>query len=832
MGHAAEAIDPFLSALPQLQGHPVETVAVLNRLGVAYQERGQTGDAFGIYQKALAISQKEGDPSGQAGALNGLGQIYANWGEFESARRDYERSLELWRQLGYAAYEADLLGNLAELDLVVGRLEDARDASSKALAIHQERRDQGGEINSLRKLGEVLTQLDKPKPALQVLERSVDLARKIGNKRYWLWSLEALGVALLREKSLDRASTVYDQARDLSLELQSPHDTAEVVSDLAEIAELRGDRPAALAGFEQARAMYERLGEPAAVAWTLASRASAYQAADSLPEARADLEAALAIVENLRVKPRASASRASFLASRHGYYETYIDVLMRLGRRRSDKAYEQLAFEASERARARALLDDLGRSGTLLLSGVDGKLQEQAVGLEHRLRDLEGQLQGISSDGREADASRSAVKAEIEATVEKQDALRKQIQQNHPHYAALTQPHPLSLQEIQEQVLEDGTVLLAYSLGEDRSYLWLIRRSSWTSRELPGRRVIEAAAIDLYNALSRQNPKANAEAVRATAAKLSQLVIQPIASELGQDRLVVVADGALQYIPFATLPASPALPGRLLIREHEIVSLPSASIPAVLRQEIAGRPSPPKLLAALADPVFQASDERVPEAFRKISSYSSSTGLADVLRSARDLGISGFGRLRYSQIEAKAIVSLAPPGMSFLALGFDATRDLALQSILRQYRILHFATHSLLDSRHPDLSGIVLSLVDAHGRPLDGFLRAYDIYNLSLPVDLVVLSACQTALGKDVKGEGLISLTRGFMYAGAPRVVVSLWNVSDRGTAEFMTRFYRSMLVGGLKPAAALRAAQISMSEDPQWSPNSWAGFVLQGEWR
>jgi tetratricopeptide (TPR) repeat protein len=374
-GHAAEAIDPFLRALPRLEGHPVETVAVLIRLGSAYQDRGQTGIAFGIYQKALAISQKVGDFSGQAGVLNRRGQIYANWGEFESARGDYESSLELWRQMGSAEYEADLLGNLAELDLVVGRLEDARDASSKALAIHQERRDQGGEINSLRKLGEALTQLDKPKPALQVLERSVDLARKIGNKRYWLWSLEALGVALLREKSLDRASTVYDQARDLSLELQSPHDTAEVVSDLAEIAELRGDRPAALAGFEQARAMYERLGEPAAVAWTLASRASAYQAADSLPEARADLEAALAIVENLRVKPRASASRASFLASRHGYYETYIDVLMRLGRRRSDKAYEQLAFEASERARARALLDDLGRSGTLLLSGVDGKLQ-------------------------------------------------------------------------------------------------------------------------------------------------------------------------------------------------------------------------------------------------------------------------------------------------------------------------------------------------------------------------------------------------------------------------------------------------------------------------
>jgi CHAT domain-containing protein len=152
---------------------------------------------------------------------------------------------------------------------------------------------------------------------------------------------------------------------------------------------------------------------------------------------------------------------------------------------------------------------------------------------------------------------------------------------------------------------------------------------------------------------------------------------------------------------------------------------------------------------------------------------------------------------------------------------------------LSEYQIVHFATHSLLNNRHPELSGIVLSLVDERGRSQDGFLRLNEIYNLKLHADLVVLSSCQTALGKEVKGEGLIGLTRGFMYAGAPRVVASVWKVSDNATAELMTRFYRKMFEEGMRPSEALRMAQISLYEERQWrAPYYWAAFILQGEWK
>jgi CHAT domain-containing protein len=174
-----------------------------------------------------------------------------------------------------------------------------------------------------------------------------------------------------------------------------------------------------------------------------------------------------------------------------------------------------------------------------------------------------------------------------------------------------------------------------------------------------------------------------------------------------------------------------------------------------------------------------------------------------------------------------------PPGTGLHATGFDANRAAAVSPALAEYRIVHLATHGVLNTRQPDLSGVVLSLVDAAGRPQDGFLRLHDIYNLRLNADLVVLSACQTALGRDVGGEGLVGLTRGFMYAGAKAVVASLWQVDDESTSELMKRFYRGMLEEKRRPADALRAAQLDMSRQRRWSaPFHWAGFVLQGDWR
>jgi CHAT domain-containing protein len=242
----------------------------------------------------------------------------------------------------------------------------------------------------------------------------------------------------------------------------------------------------------------------------------------------------------------------------------------------------------------------------------------------------------------------------------------------------------------------------------------------------------------------------------------------------------------------------------------------------------------------LADPVFDPKDERLREQPGQQPSLSTSLPQrgSDLTRSADDLGLTRNGRLYlnrllYTRNEADAVMAVTPPGKGLLAVDFEASRAVAISPALAKYRIVHFATHGIFNNKHPELSGLVLSLVDKQGKPQDGFLKLQDIYNMRLPVDLVVLSGCETGLGEQVNGEGLINLTRGFMYAGATRVVASLWNVSDIATASLMADFYKAMERDGMRPAAALRTAQTQMWKQKQWSsPYYWAAFQIQGEWQ
>jgi CHAT domain-containing protein len=290
-----------------------------------------------------------------------------------------------------------------------------------------------------------------------------------------------------------------------------------------------------------------------------------------------------------------------------------------------------------------------------------------------------------------------------------------------------------------------------------------------------------------------------------------------VAGTLGESRLAIVAPGALQYLPFAALP-DPST-HQPLIAGHEIVSLPSISVLKELRRKTGGQNRALDSIAVLADPVFRADDPRVTGA---PSPGSAGSGTVET----------GFERLPWTRREAEAISSIAQEAGRKIQtdLDFDASRDQVFG--LGQYRVIHFATHGLLDSREPELSGLVLSLVDREGKPRNGFLRIHDIYGLTLDADLVVLSGCRTALGREIRGEGLLGLTRGFLYAGSDKVMASLWAVRDQATSELMQRFYRALLVNGKSPAAALREAQLSLRREARWrDPYFWAGFTLQGDW-
>jgi CHAT domain-containing protein len=339
------------------------------------------------------------------------------------------------------------------------------------------------------------------------------------------------------------------------------------------------------------------------------------------------------------------------------------------------------------------------------------------------------------------------------------------------------------------------------------------------------------------------------------------MLLGPVAAHLGQKRLLVVPDGALEYLPFAALTvpgqASTAIPqnarGQVpfvpLMVHHEVTSIPSASTLAVLRRELQGRTPAEKVVAVFADPVFDKADERMTGALSRSASGGhhrvAAAGGEEKIAVAEKIAASeleepgkssdevpALPRLPYTRQEAEAILALAPATGRKAALGFEANRTAAMSEDLSKYRIIHFATHSFLDSMHPELSGIALSMLDRQGRTQEGFLRSHEVFNLRLGAELVVLSGCRTGLGKEVKGEGLYGMTRGFMYAGSKRVLVSLWDVQDQATARLMTDFYRGLL-GPKRPntAAALRAAQIAIWREGRWqAPYYWAGFVLQGE--
>jgi CHAT domain-containing protein len=673
-----------------------------------------------------------------------------------------------------------------------------------------------------------------------------------------------LGEAYAWLNQPDKATELYEQALAIHREVKSREFEGATLLRMGQLKQKMRRTDEAVGLITESVAVFHSIGDRNQEFGALTALAKAERERGNLRRALTHVEESLRIAESLRTESVSPESRASFLAAVQESYQVHTDLLMRQHRAEPAKGFDVLAIEVGERQRARSLLDTLIEARADLRQGVAPALIEREHSLAKQLND-KAQTQASTPE------QAAALKREISQLETDYERAKVAIRKANPHYAALTQPQPLKLREIQQQ-LDADTLLLEYSLGEERSYLWAITKDSLTSYELPKGELIEKTARQIYelltarsttkhgeSALQRQERIRQAEAnLPAAAQSLSQTLLAPAAAQLANKRLVIVADGALQYIPFAMLPDpaanTPSAGSRSsvigknqpLVINHEIVSLPSASALAIQRAEFAGRKPASKTLAVIADPVFDRTDARLSRPATEVNEKQQAQTIAfDDARSIEHLAGKSddkagattrrmiIPRLPFTRQEATRLLALAPKQSSFGAIDFQASRETVLKGDLSQYRYLHFATHGLLDSERPGLSALVLSMVDEQGNAQDGFLRANDIYNLKLPAELVVLSACQTGLGKEIKGEGLVGLTRGFMYAGAARVVVSLWSVNDKATAELMAKFYQKMLKQGERPAAALRAAQVEMRRQKQWqSPYYWAAFTLQGEWR
>ncbi|MBD2453943.1 CHAT domain-containing protein [Nostoc sp. FACHB-87] len=800
------------------------------------------------WQIALPLWQKLGDKSNEAFTLLAIGRVYDDLGEKQQALSYYNQALPLYRAVGDRRGEATTLNNIGLVYDDLGEKQQALSYYNKALPLYRVVGDRRGEATTLNNIGLVYDNLGEEQQALSYYNKALPLYRVVGDRAREATTLNNIGAVYDDLREQDKALSFFNKALPLLREVGDHVGEARTLNNIGKVYNDLGEKQQALSYYNQSLIIRRAVGDRAGEALTLYNIAYLERDKGNLQTALTQIAAAVKIVEELRTKIDSKELRTSYFATVQDYYQFYIDLLMQLHKQEPSKGYAAQALHISERSRARGLIELLTEANIDIRKNITPELAAEEKRLQLLREAKEKQLSQFASQSQPAAELIAATKKEIEDILKQQQELTNKIRATNPEYAALKYPQPLTLPQIQQQ-LDKDTLLLQYSIGKERSYLWAVTPTSLNSYELPGRDKI-AQAVKNYKEplLFCQNrdcqslsSKQQAKFFQA-ATQLSQLILAPVAEKLGDKRLVIVGDGALQDIPFAVLvapntPATNQKDYQPLILKHEIVNLPSMTAIATHRQKLRQRQLAPKTLAVLANPVFSAEDERVTGKPAGVTSDLDIRGQLEqsaLKRAARNINRSQWwDALPGTLKEAEAILPLAPSDSRLLAVNFDANYNWATSKQLAQYRFVHLATHGFADPTNPELSGIVLSLVNKQGQSIPGYLRLSDIFNLNLPAQLVVLSACETGLGADIKGEGLIGLTRGLMYAGSASVALSLWQVSDEATPELMKEFYQQMLQGKKSPNAALRAAQIAMLQNPDWRyPYYWGAFTVQGEWR
>lgn len=833
-----------------------EALAHLN-LGYSLSDLGERHKAAEHYRDALSRSTEVEDRRGVALAQTALGGVSAFLGESRSAFELHGRAAESFRAMGNRQGEAAALNGIAHVYETLNEMHAALEYYGRGLAIYEQIGNRDFAALNLLYVGRIHHLLGDRPLALDYYRESLRLSREVGYRVTEANVLKGIGAVYASQGESLPAAQHFAAALRLYQKLDNRRGQAYTLNHIAQLDSAAGQDEKALSYYKRAlrliRAVADRQGE----AMILFNNAQAERDRGNLDAALSLARESINIIESSRSNVSNVELRTSYFASVHQHYELYVELLMSLHRLRPGGGYAREALLACERGRARTLLESLSeekidwRDGDPELLGREREIQQQL--------DAKAEVQMRRLNDRRTEEAAEVAGEIHELTVAYED-VRARIRERTPRYAMLTQPALLRVEGIEGELSDGETLLLEFALGEKRSYLWEVSAGAVEAHELPAAAVIEKEARKVYELLSRRPPPGDGHAPTRPpeylpgAAELSRMLLGQVKGLRKAKRLLIVADGFLHYIPFEALPEPDATEAlrddatgvtvfRPLFLRYEIIGLPSAQVLSYIRRDQNRTARQPKTVAVLADPVFDKDDPRVLARSRAADGVKDARRLTpqergggDLERALRDVD-QGTGvavwRLPATLREARAVVSLVPRGSGLLLTGFDANRDQVSSEVLSEFRILHFATHGIVDDEHPELSGIILSLVDEQGQSRNGFLRLHDIYQLTLPADLVVLSACRTGLGKDVRGEGVVGLTRGFMYAGSKGVVATLWQVDDEATAFFMEHFYTALLRDNATPAAALQSAKREMWRNDKWrQPYFWAAFVLQGEYR
>ncbi len=869
LGEKQKALQYYNQALPLVRA--VENkggeATTLNNIGQVYSDLGEKQKALQYYNQALPLYRAVGNKGGEATTLNNIGAVYSDLGENQKALQYYNQALPILRAVGDRSGEASTLHNIGAIYDALGEKQKALQYLNQALPLHRVVGNRNGEATTLTGIGKIYDALGEKQKSLQFLNQALPLHRAVGNRNGEAITLNNIGAVHLNLGEKQKALQFFNQALPLFRAVGDRGREATTLNNIGVVYSDLGEKQKALQFFNQALPLRRAVGDRGGEAQTLGNLADLERQQGNLQASLKHIESAIAIIEDLRGTYTNQDLKTTYFSTVQGYYKFYIDLLMEQHKKNPSQGNDALALHISERSRARGLIELLAQANAEISKNVDPKLIAEEKELQLKRQAQEKILAQLINQEQPPKDTIKQTETEIQNIINQQKQLKAKIRAQNPERDKITNPEPLKLPQIQQQ-LDKNTVLLQYSLGKERSYLWLVTPTSLSSYELPPGEEIEKIAKEFYSALAINNLPID------PAQKLSEIILAPVKDKLAGKRLVIVADGVLQQIPFAALhdltPQPPSLQGngeqdklpsprrrgaggevrgginpepipggninytnyQPLMLNHEIVNLPSASTIAIQREKIAKRKIAPKKIAILADPVYSSKDQRVTGKEETITPELDLERSA-LQRSAKSLNREGWDRLKNTKIEAQEILKLVSSTNNLQAFNFDANYNWATSKNLNQFQILHFATHGFVNPDQPELSGIVLSLVNKDGEQIPGYLRLADLFEQDYPAELIVLSACETGLGKNVSGEGLVGLTRGLMYAGGARVALSLWNVNDKGTSVLMQEFYKQMLQENKTPSQALRAAQRKLWANPDWrSPHYWAAFTLQGEWK
>ena len=859
-------------ALSEALDDPKLPAATLFYQAVFQQRQGQSQEAMAIYQTILSEINRSGNRLIEAKIMNNLGILFNSVGEPTKGLANLERAATLFEEMGLSAQGACYM-NMGKIYTNLGERGQAFFYLEKARTIYSGFELQQAQASVHYFLGKLYDDTGDGNQALGYLNQALAAFREAGSVNPRILTHLAIAQVLLKRSQSREALDHLYQALGLATRINSRSMMARIFDGLGESCLLLQDYPEAICHFEAALSLHRQLGLVTGEAMTLYNLSRAYlkmnrsveaerysynarslfqeigqrqgealalytlaqiQRGEGAPALALETnDAALDILESLRAKITGRNLRAHFSASIHDLYDFKINLLNQLSETRQDPTFAVKAFETAERARAQSLLELLQDvtpgDDPRAISGFRKKKQD-------RLNDLNGKsLYRMTLIQR--GQSLEQVERDIDRLMTEYRGLEAEIDQNNPRYAYLSDIHSAELSKIRDHVLDEDTVLLEYALGQETSYLFLASSVDFRVFPLPAAANLEDMAREAYKALKARGQKisfetmsernhrikeADAEWTRLSRA-LSDALIRPALPYIDQKRLLIIAEDALQILPFNALPDPDREEWTPLIVDHEVIIAPSASVLLFLVNEHKKKKSARHALAIFADPVFNAEDARFKD--------QAAAPTPSQILAMRQRG-SGWQRLTHTSREAEKIREIAPAEHILIATGFEATREAAMNPGLIDYRMLHFATHGVIDAKRPELSGLVLSLFDKQGAPRNGFLSQGEIFQLKLNADLVVLSACQSALGQEIKGEGMVGMTQAFMYAGSPLVLASLWSIEDEATADFMGNFYKNMFQKNMAPTKALQSAQQTMWRDAHHhSPYYWGAFIAWGLW-